>query len=597
MITIQVSDIDESALSDIPLDQPTRIDVSASGLVVPMLIVKRPSADHLVIMNNGAIDQSRAEGRPVFQRSTWWSQIQYHQIFVCDPATVGKNAIPLAWGNISETIWTPPSISQAVLAVSRAMGVEDPTHRLYFGSSAGGFMALALLGEDQGSKAIINNAQFDWTRWMEGAVDQLRAQRFNGLTPDQIRNRYRLTANVLERLADKKADLRCDYHVNTESEFDMVWALPAMNRFIEMNPELSSEIRVFTYSDSSSGHNPLGRAETISALNEGFESLTSPSKDGSAEEAAAHPRLAVGQPKRSIRLKEHTPLSYKVHTPSDLYRETSDSTLGKGPFIARADADGFLRTGNDTAESSPKVIILGGSFIESMFVPENIRFPSILERRLAVAGHPRKILNGGYSGNNTLQIIQSVISKLPSIVDDDTIVLLSIGQSDAEVLLTPGTYWSPKPRIAPIQPPSRWTDRPDSSPEEALRSVTRLLISSAQTLGLNTGVIVSGFRDGDFSFDPVLRHTHRRNRESYKRMVRMRRMIQSVGTEVALEAGLPTFDAHQATNGGAPDLYYDNMHLNERGQEVMAAALEEWLISEFLDSHHSAFTPLNADGL
>lgn len=113
--------------------------------------------------------------------------------------------------------------------------------------------------------------------------------------------------------------------------------------------------------------------------------------------------------------------------------------------------------------------------------------------------------------------------------------------------------------------------------------MTSLAISSALTLGLTTGIIVAGFRDGDFSFDPVLRSTHRRNRAAYERTVETRRMIQRVGSELARQAGIPTFDAHRATLNGSPELYYDNMHLNERGQEVMAAALERWLIDEFLE--------------
>lgn len=148
--------------------------------------------------------------------------------------------------------------------------------------------------------------------------------------------------------------------------------------------------------------------------------------------------------------------------------------------------------------------------------------------------------------------------------------------------MTTETYWSPQPRIAPIQPPSPAATFSEESPEETLRRVTSLAITAALTLGLRVGVIVAGFHDGDSSVDPVLRSTHRRNRAAYEKTVETRRMIQRVGSELAHKAGIPTFDAYRASHDGSPELYYDTMHLNEQGQEVMAAALEKWLINEFL---------------
>lgn len=583
MRTLSVSEIDESTAAALPWEKPVQLNVEASGLSIPLLVVRRQGAERVVVLNNDAIDQELAQGLPVFQRSTWWQRIAHHQIYVCDPATVGDHATSLAWGNISETIWTPPSISQAVSAVSRALGVEASSRRLYYGSGGGGFMALALHGEDEGSSAVVDNALFDWTRGAPETVDLLRSKRFDNLLPDEIRDRWRLTADVLARLADRQVHIHCDYHVNLEAGEETIAALTAMDAFMKGHPSLSSGIRIFRHAEPARGAQPLDGAETIAAIDARFLWDSPGLTDGSSGGAAAPVKPTPALRKRVIRFKEHIPLSYKSFTPSDAYRRTTDHTLGTGPFIARADVDGFLRTGNDTAHDCPKVILLGGSFVESMFVPENIRFASILERRLSVAGHPRRVLNGGYSGNNTLQITQSVISKLPAIVDSDTIVLLCIGQSDAEVLLTTGTYWSPQPRIAPIQPPSPTASFFDEPAEETLRRVTSLAISSALTLGLRTGIIVAGFRDGDFSFDPVLRSTHRRNRAAYERTVETRRMIQRVGSELAREAGVPTFDAHRATLNGSPELYYDNMHLNERGQEVMAAALERWLIDEFLE--------------
>lgn len=219
-------------------------------------------------------------------------------------------------------------------------------------------------------------------------------------------------------------NVRCDYHVHIGSAPETIDRLVALADFMEGNPALGSGIRVFKHAGPARGPHTLGPAETIAAIGARFEWERASDDDGPSSVAKSPVRPAPQPPKRVIRLKENGPLSQKSFTPSDAYRRRTDHTLGPGPFIARADSNGFLRTGNETAHDCQKIILLGGSFVESMFVPEDVRFASILERLLSVAGHPRRVLNGGYSGNNTLQITKSVISKLPAIVDPDSIVLL-----------------------------------------------------------------------------------------------------------------------------------------------------------------------------
>lgn len=285
--------------------------------------------------------------------------------------------------------------------------------------------------------------------------------------------------------------------------------------------------------------------------------------------------------KRYLRLKEHVPFSVAEHTPPPEYRERSDETLGPGPFLARADEHGFLMTGNHVDEDAPALAMLGGSFVESMFVPEQARFTSNIERRLALAGHSHRVLNGGYSGANTLQIAQVLLAKLPPILGAGGRVLLFIGQSDAEVLMARGTYWSGKPRIASVLPATEPQLDP-YPPDVALTRVVALLAQLAISLGFRAGIVVSPFRDGDFSHDQVLRRTYRRDREQYQRTVDIRRKIQAVAIEVATAHELPCFDGQMATGGGEPSLFYDTMHLNVRGQELFSDALSGWILGKWL---------------
>ncbi|WP_270240556.1 hypothetical protein [Kocuria marina] len=250
-----------------PVEHPTRLDVLTSHGRIPMLIVRREHADRTVIFSNGAVDLKRSGGTPVFQRSTWWKQIVGHQIFVCDPGTVGPNALGLSWGHVSKEYWAVRDISTAVRVLATLLDPCDAEDRVYFGSSGGGLMSIALCHFDPGSRAVVNNAQLDWTKWMPGAVNALRAARFDNLLPAEIRQRWPDTSSVLRLIGSSDNAPRIDYLVNLASRHDSAVELVEMRQFIAENPDRSSNIRIFTYRDKVAGHNPLRKELVVACLN------------------------------------------------------------------------------------------------------------------------------------------------------------------------------------------------------------------------------------------------------------------------------------------------------------------------------------------
>ncbi|MEW1978960.1 hypothetical protein AB0271_11370 [Kocuria palustris] len=274
-----------------PADVRTRLDVVVDGVVVPLILVRRSQAHRLVVLSNGAVDQERAAGQPIFQRSSWSDEIRHHQIYVYDPATGAPDFLSLAWGNVSSTMWAPEAISRIVKTLSQSLGVRNAQDRMYFGSSAGGFMSLALLSEDPGARAVINNAQFDWTRWMATGVNALRRARFEGMLPADIRTAHPMTTNVLDRIAEHGDPVRIEYHVNVASTHDRKQDLGTFQDFVVRHPELCADVRVHHYFDPVAGHNPLAQADTLSLINQAFEGHEHPlsrgRKDRTATEAAA----------------------------------------------------------------------------------------------------------------------------------------------------------------------------------------------------------------------------------------------------------------------------------------------------------------------
>lgn len=277
-----MSDLTTRPVRTVPLDelplvapelllqhQRLRIDVLASEHVLPFLVHRKEAADGVVVFSNGAVNHDIAHGQPVFQRSRWVAGLAQHAIFSCDPGTVGPSRLSLAWGNAGPDYWAVYDIGRAVRVLSAALGVKDADRRLYYGSSAGGFLSLALLGGDRGASAIVNNAQFDWTRWMPGDVNRLRKVHFNNRLPAHLRRTNPLRTNVFNLLKKRRLKARVDYYVNLNSKHDREIDLPMMQEYIRDNPALASNIRIMEYCDVQAGHSPLPIELTTDIINAG----------------------------------------------------------------------------------------------------------------------------------------------------------------------------------------------------------------------------------------------------------------------------------------------------------------------------------------
>lgn len=268
---------------------------------------------------------------------------------------------------------------------------------------------------------------------------------------------------------------------------------------------------------------------------------------------------------RSIRLKEADPSTDVWHTPAPTIREASNDTLQSGPFHARTDSNGFLMTGNPSTDETP-VVFLGDSFVESMFADEQVRFISQLERMI-----PYRCHNGGYSGSTTLQLFNVLVNKVYPVVGLGGKVVFFVGQSDADYLGKPETYWTDHPRGTTLVPPK--------APEGALpdglyatQRVTQMVLDVSRTLGIDLVLALSPYSTPDFNSDRAIRNRYKRNREQYETVLARRGGIADVVREVAADNDVPFIDGHAFINGD-PGLFYDELHLNETGHNVFAKFL------------------------
>lgn len=274
---------------------------------------------------------------------------------------------------------------------------------------------------------------------------------------------------------------------------------------------------------------------------------------------------------RTLRLKEAAPGTDDWLSPGDIHRSISDDSLADGPFRRRGTAEGFLSTGNERPGATKRLVMLGGSFVESMFAPEQERFASVVERNLPSEW---AVLNGGYSGMTTLHALTQLAAKIVPYVQRQDTLLYFVPMSDSSALNSPGLYWSASKTVTPFSPVAQ-NAAPAWDRREAAVRVLSAFLAAAQALGMRTAVVASPFRDGEFASDSAIRALYKEDRTRYARARARFQLLHDVARNECAQREIPFFDAQSVM--GDPGLFYDQMHLNEMGQARFAEELTRFV--------------------
>ena len=143
---------------------------------------------------------------------------------------------------------------------------------------------------------------------------------------------------------------------------------------------------------------------------------------------------------RSINLREFNPNQHTHVRPTNFYMNGVEN-LDQIDYVMDIDENGFISTGNPKSNNPEiKILFLGGSTTETMYVPEKQRFPSIIERTLREKlGKNVDVLNSGVSGNNSMHSLLILLSK--GIPLKPTYAVLMHNYNDFAVLYKTESYW------------------------------------------------------------------------------------------------------------------------------------------------------------
>lgn len=279
--------------------------------------------------------------------------------------------------------------------------------------------------------------------------------------------------------------------------------------------------------------------------------------------------------KRYIRLKEWGVLQDTSKTPQEEYLKGTDGSLAPAPYRLRTDASGFIKTGNSISNSETKrnIIMLGGSFVESLFAPETERFPARVERLLNEDGHTLQVLNGGYSGATLLHVYNIVLNKLVPLFKQTERILLFTSMSDNRPQIDADSYWIKHKMHSPIvsedNPASYGPQVPaNTQPQYAL---LRSLVGLCQEFNQEPVVVLSPFRYAEPWQDEFLAKRFD-SVEKLEKYYSRYNEINDTARRAAVSMEVPCIDL-AGTIEGDPRLFYDTLHLNLRGHKIVSEVL------------------------
>ena len=251
---------------------PLRFNFFFNGHLVPSLFYRNSCfPDRLLVLFNGAVDRSNGKDpREVFQRRTWCDEIEANVLILADATLQPSNEIAIGWAQGNGTPGLVGAMAQCVSQVQDSIGVSN-SRTLFYGSSAGGHQALRLHAVFQGSRFLVDNAQFDWTLYYANSVNKVLNHSFAGLAVQELRDDPAIVTDALRPFLENALPIQGKYMVNIASKADFKVQLPVVEHFLKeralKSDKVNTKFGIYFYHCPSSGHSPQDKQTTLNEIN------------------------------------------------------------------------------------------------------------------------------------------------------------------------------------------------------------------------------------------------------------------------------------------------------------------------------------------
>ena len=270
-----------------------------------------------------------------------------------------------------------------------------------------------------------------------------------------------------------------------------------------------------------------------------------------------------------MRLKEQPIGVNDEVTPPEKYLAKTDGSLKSVPYKRVSTVNGFLDTGVAHKAGQSTTFIVGGSFVEGMYCDADRRFVAQLAQRL-----PVNVLNAGYSGMTTLQLVTVVMSKIAGLSTPGDRLVAFVPQTDINPLLMEHGYWNHTKLFSSVQPPFKATRQASL---DDLAALLNTLKTFCEGMGIELILGTSPHRVSDFDSEEWVRNLFSNSKLRYENAREKAYEIVETVRERAKVLGVPLIDLHGEFHT-RPELFYDELHLNQNGHDEIARFIESALI-------------------
>lgn len=144
---------------------------------------------------------------------------------------------------------------------------------------------------------------------------------------------------------------------------------------------------------------------------------------------------------RFIKLREHRPNTVRYERPSRNYiKNITPNTVERKYYKIETDPDGFIRPSDIYESPDLKIVFLGGSTTECLYMDETKRFPYLVGRQLEKALYKKtNAYNGGVSANESMHSLNILMNKVLPLKPDVVVLMHNI--NDLVMLRSQGSYW------------------------------------------------------------------------------------------------------------------------------------------------------------
>lgn len=269
--------------------------------------------------------------------------------------------------------------------------------------------------------------------------------------------------------------------------------------------------------------------------------------------------------KRSIRLKEWGVNRLVKRTPDDDYLENRKG-VKKKEYLVSTDKYGFIR-GRDERGREGRIVFLGDSFVESLFVDEEKRFHINLEDKLYASGFDISCLNAGYSGATSLHLLNVSINKVIPLFP--RCVFFVVPSNDSVCLGEAGGYWSSASYLSPFVSESRSREsiRDEAGTKQEFKNIIKATVRLYASFGVK--VVICTFPHRHESFHDEWNIFKFKTESNFKRRSRKRLLINEAARELAISKKYEIIDLEKKMQ---PFGIYsqDDLHMDEAGSSFLA---------------------------